>query len=280
MEAERSIRTLRTIFAADVVAYSRHMSEAESQTIASLARHREIIDGLIAKLGGRIFTTAGDSVVAEFDSPSAAVRCACDTQKAIAAFHAVAADLRPLKFRIGIHTGDVLRRGDSLIGDAVNVAARLESFAPVGGLLISREVMDFLDPETAAPFRFRGHETLRDIARPIALYEINTVPASRTLLFKRAWRRWRISIAAAAGLIAFAYVFAAYDGIAFLKVGIGYRMAAANTVLPHDPPSGWLTPGQRMLIDDGSCAVGQIREVSGGNMTLGLSRGERCVPRP
>jgi hypothetical protein len=57
-------------------------------------------------------------------------------------------------------------------------------------------------------------------------------------------------------------------------------MTAANTVLPHDPPSGWLTPGQRMLIDDGSCVVGQIREVSGGNMTLGLPRGERCVPRP
>lgn len=273
-------RALRTIFAADVVGYSRHMAEAEADTITSLARHREVVDGVIARLGGRIFTTAGDSVVADFDSPSDAVRCAIDVQAAIRHFHESAVTPRRLAFRIGLHTGDVLRRGDNLLGDAVNVAARLESLAKPGGILVSREVRSFLEPELAQAFIPRGYERLKDIGCTIATYELHSGTDQRRVKLRRGLRRSRWVIAALVGLATFGYAFATYDGVAFLSAGIGYRMAPADAVFSQDPPPGWLTPSQHVLVDDGSCPAGQIKAVSGGNITLGLSREQSCVPRP
>ncbi|MDP4026369.1 adenylate/guanylate cyclase domain-containing protein [Methylobacterium sp. NEAU 140] len=280
MVPDRATRTLRTIFAADVVGYSRHMAEAEADTIAALACHRRVVDGVIARWDGRIFTTAGDSVVADFGSPSDAVRCAIDVQAAIRALHERAVAARRLAFRIGLHTGDVMRRGDSILGDAVNVAARLESLARPGGLLISREVRDFLDPDLARVFVPRGRGTLKEVGRTIEAYELPDGPTPRWVKLRRELLRQRWIAAAVVGIAAFSYVFAAYDGVAFLSVGIGYRMAPTDTVFPQDPPPGWLTPGQRVLVDDGSCPAGQIKAVSGGNMTLALSRGQRCVPHP
>ena len=280
MVPDRATRTLRTIFAADVVGYSRHMAEAEADTIASLARHRGVVDGVIARWGGRIFTTAGDSVVAEFGSPSDAVRCAIDVQDAIRALHECAVAARQLAFRIGLHTCDVMRRGDTILGDAVNVAARLESLARPGGLLISRKVRDFLDPELARALVPRGRETLGEVGRTIEAYELPNGPTPRWVKLRRELMRGRWIVAVVVGFAAISYAFAAYDGVAFLSVGIGYRMAPADTVFPQDPPPGWLTPGQRVLVEDGSCPAGQIKGVSGGNMTLGLSRGQGCVPHP
>jgi adenylate cyclase len=127
-------RRLTAIFAADVAGYSRLMSQDEDTTLRSLTAHREIMDRFIAEHGGRIANTAGDSVLAEFPSAVDAVRCAVQVQEALASLDQEKPKERRLQFRIGIHVGDVVVRGSDLLGDGVNIAARLESLAEPGGM--------------------------------------------------------------------------------------------------------------------------------------------------
>ena len=132
-------RRLAAIFAADVAGYSRLMSQDEDTTLRSLTAHREIMDRLIAEHGGRIANTAGDSVLAEFPSAVDAVRCAVQVQEALASADQDKPEERRLQFRIGVHVGDVMVRDGDLLGDGVNIAARLESLAEPGSVYISAE---------------------------------------------------------------------------------------------------------------------------------------------
>src|SRR3954454_3041045 len=125
--AERVERRLAAIFAADVAGYSRLMSQDEVGTLRALAAHREIMDHFIAEHGGRIANTAGDSVLAEFPSLVDAVQCAVAVQERLAEANAGVAEDRVLRSRIGVHVGDVMVRGGDLLGDGVNIAARLSS---------------------------------------------------------------------------------------------------------------------------------------------------------
>ncbi len=135
---------MAAILAADVVGYSRLMGNDEEATLARLKASREIIDGLIADHHGRIFGNAGDSVIAEFASPVEAVRCATDIQLAIHLRNAGSPGRDRMRFRIGINLGDVLADGDNLMGDGVNVAARLEALAPPGAFASpSRSIRTF-----------------------------------------------------------------------------------------------------------------------------------------
>src|SRR5687768_2326074 len=119
-------RKLAAIFAADVAGYARLMSANENGTFRALTSHRELIDPLIAQHGGRIANTAGDSVLAEFPSVVGAVECAVAVQQKLTEANlGVPAD-RAVRFRIGIHVGDVAIRGGDLIGDGINVAARVQ----------------------------------------------------------------------------------------------------------------------------------------------------------
>ena len=276
-------RSLRTILAGDVVGYSRHMGEAEEATLAALARHRTLIDGLIDHHRGRIFITAGDSVLAAFETPTDAVRCALAVQDGIGDLHRDRTVPRRLTFRVGVHAGDVLIRGEALVGDTVNVAARLESAATPGRILVSREVMAHLAPDLAERFRFRGHQALKDLPHPVATYEGGGTLSRDGGTVRRDSRMRSAAVrvaACVAALLVLAYLFAVYDGVALLTAGIGYRLAPTGFVLPREPPAGSLTPGQAVLVDDGTCPSGRIRWMSGGNMTLHLPRGDRCVPRP
>ena len=278
-EVEHSVRTLRTILAGDVVGYSRHVGEAEEETLSSLLKHRQVIDGLIASRGGRIFTTAGDSVLAEFESPVEAVRCALEIQESVRGLHRSQAVPRPLQFRIGIHAGDILRNGNNLLGDAVNIAARLESIAEPGSVFISREVKDFIEAKLAVHFRFRGNEMLKNISRPIETYQISSGPAPLGQRMLRVFKRYWMRVTAVFAPVLFAYLFLAYDGVGLIRNGVGYRVAPINTVLQREPPAGSLAPGQKVLIDDGSCLAGQIKEASGGNQSLNLPRTYRCIQK-
>src|SRR3712207_1980345 len=132
-------RKLAAIFMADVEGYSRLMNEDEVATLHTLTSHREIIDQWIAEHGGRIANTAGDSVLAEFPSVIEAVQCAVDVQLALATANEALQEERRVKFRIGVHVGDVLIRGGDLFGDGVNIAARLQALADPGGICISGE---------------------------------------------------------------------------------------------------------------------------------------------
>ena len=133
MEAHSVERKLAAIFAADVEGYSRLMGQDEDGTLRTLNIYRAIIDPLIASYRGRIFNTAGDSLVADFASSVDAVQCAVAMQDAIAKENADRPAGEQMRFRIGIHVGDIMVQGENLFGDAVNVAARLEALAEPGG---------------------------------------------------------------------------------------------------------------------------------------------------
>ena len=130
-------RKLAAIFAADVAGYSGLMGQDEAGTMRALTAHREVMDRLIAQHRGRIANTAGDSVLAEFPSVVEAVKCAVEIQQELREKTQGVPEDRQLRFRIGVHVGDVMVRGSDLLGDGVNVAARLQALAEPGGICVS-----------------------------------------------------------------------------------------------------------------------------------------------
>jgi adenylate cyclase len=130
-EEEETVRKLAAIFAADVAGYSRLMGQDEIGTLRRLTACRAILDERITAHRGRIFGSAGDSVVADFASAVDAVQCAVAVQKALA-------KAQEMRFRIGVHVGDVIVQGENLFGDGVNIAARLEALAEPGGIFDHR----------------------------------------------------------------------------------------------------------------------------------------------
>jgi adenylate cyclase len=165
-------RKLAAILAADVHQFSKLMGEDEAGTLADLQACRQIVDAIIADHHGRIFGSAGDSVVAEFASAVSAVLCAVECQRAIAARNAQA-DTRTLQFRIGVNIGDVIVEGDNLYGDGVNVAARLESVARPGAVCVSAKVYDEVRRKLS-DIRFvdGGAQKLKNIEDPVAIYHV------------------------------------------------------------------------------------------------------------
>jgi class 3 adenylate cyclase len=169
-------RKIAAILAADVAGYSRLVAEAEEETLRQLAAAREIFDGLVARGGGRIFNTAGDSVMCEFDSAVEAVRVAIDIQQSLAARNAPVPQERRLEFRMGLTIGDVVERGTDLLGDGVNIAARLESLAPPGGICISRSVHEAVANKIAVTFEEIGPRQVKNLPQPIHAF---VMPAPR-----------------------------------------------------------------------------------------------------
>ncbi|WP_147023069.1 adenylate/guanylate cyclase domain-containing protein, partial [Microvirga aerophila] len=165
-------RRLAAIFAADVAGYSRLMGQDEVGTLLTLTAHREIMDRLIAEHGGRIANTAGDSVLVEFPSAVDAVQCAAVVQAALAqANQDIPSDQR-LQFRIGVHVGDVMVRAGDLLGDGVNIAARLESLADPGGLCISETTYGYVRKVLPLVFEDLGPQTVKNIEEPIRAFAI------------------------------------------------------------------------------------------------------------
>src|SRR5215469_13223730 len=173
LEARSVERKLAAIFAADVEGYSRLMGQDEVGTLRTLTAYRVIIDRLIASHRGRIFNTAGDSVLVDFASAVDAVQCAVAIQEAIAKEN----DDRPageqMRFRIGIHVGDIMVQGDNLFGDAVNIAARLEALAEPGAICVSGVVRDHIGTKLPVGFIDLGEQRMKNIAQPIRAYQIS-----------------------------------------------------------------------------------------------------------
>jgi adenylate cyclase len=135
-------RRLTAIVSADVVGFSRLMAQDEVATLASLGEHMEIIDAIVRQHGGRVVNSVGDNVLAEFPSVVSAVTCAVEFQREIGSRNAGLPAQRRLEFRVGIHLGDVIVERDSIYGDGVNIAARLEALAEAGGIYVSAPVYD------------------------------------------------------------------------------------------------------------------------------------------
>jgi class 3 adenylate cyclase len=166
-------RRLTCILAADAVGYSQQMGRDEEGTIRVLSAHRAVIDGIITFHGGRIMSTAGDSVLAEFSSVVEAVRCAVEIQEALKTRNDALPDISRMQFRVGVNLGDVVVKNDDLLGDGVNVAARLETIAEPGGICISSSVYDQITGKLDLGFQDIGEQTLKNISRPIRVYRVS-----------------------------------------------------------------------------------------------------------
>ena len=135
-------RKLATILSADVAAYSRLMAEDEELTLRTFRGHKEVFEKLVELHRGRVFNTAGDAILAEFGSAVEAVRCATEIQAALRTRNDQLPEDRQVRFRIGVNLGDVMVQGQDLLGDGVNVAARLQGAAEPGGVCIAGSVYD------------------------------------------------------------------------------------------------------------------------------------------
>jgi adenylate cyclase len=165
-------RKIAAIFAADIAGYSRLVAEDEEETLRRLASYRLVTDDFIAKGGGRIFNTAGDAVLAEFPSAVEAVRCAIDIQESLRTRNMAYPPSRQMAFRIGITIGDVVERDGDLLGDGVNIAARLEGLAEVGGICISRAVHEQVANKLSVQFADIGAQEVKNIPTPVHAYMV------------------------------------------------------------------------------------------------------------
>jgi len=161
MSEQEIDRKITVIFATDVVGYSKHMEANESGTVINLRACEKILTGLFEKHKGRLFNKGGDSFLAEFPSAVSAIECAVEFQKAIKERNSSDEASVKLKFRIGINSGDVIKEKDNLLGDGVNIAARLEALAQSGGITISKVIYDYVKSKTQYEFNDLGLQKIK-----------------------------------------------------------------------------------------------------------------------
>ncbi|MEY9166149.1 adenylate cyclase [Sinorhizobium fredii] len=171
--------------------YSRLMETDEAGTIARLRTHRiELIDPAIAKNEGRIIKTTGDGMLVEFQSVTDAVKCAVEIQQRMKRRNSDVPPDRRIEFRIGINLGDIIFDDDDIFGDGVNIAARIEQLADVGGICVTAAVATQIADRLEVPIEDLGEKTLKNISRPVHLYRIgiegSALPAPQEKDAKRA----------------------------------------------------------------------------------------------
>jgi len=155
-------RKIAVIFATDVVGYSKSVEKNEDQTIKNFRACKKILEDLFKEHDGRIFNTAGDSVLAEFSSAVSAVICATEFQRLMKERNESETTDLKMEFRVGINMGDVVVEGDNLYGDGVNIAARLEALAQPNGVCLSRSVHEFINKKMDFLFNDLGEQTVKD----------------------------------------------------------------------------------------------------------------------
>jgi adenylate cyclase len=181
--SERKVeRRLAAILAADVVGYSRLVGEDEEGTLERLkVLRRAVADPKIKEHRGRVVRTMGDGLLVEFASVVDAVRCAVEVQREMALRNADLPADRRIEFRIGINLGDIIKDGREIYGDGVNVAARLEALATPGGICVSRVVRDQVRDKLGFAFDDRGEQQVKNIARPVRVFDVNMAGEAMSL---------------------------------------------------------------------------------------------------
>src|SRR6266487_2871874 len=168
-------RRLTAILSADVVGYSGLMEADEAGTLERLKANRiRIFDPLVAAEGGRVVKLMGDGALVEFGSVVAAVNCALAIQDATARAGPELAEAKRIRYRIGINLGDVIVDGDDIYGEGVNVAARLQALAPIGGVAVSLTVRDQVAGKAACTFEDLGEFTVKNIERPVHVFAVHS----------------------------------------------------------------------------------------------------------
>ena len=164
---------------ADMVGYSRLIGLDDAGTLRRLRTlRRALIDPAIREHGGRVVQTSGDLLLVAFDSIEGAVRCAVKVQQQVPVYDGDRPPERRIRFRIGINIGDVIPHGTDLYGDGVNIAARLETQSPVGGICVSRAVRDHVHGRLDLAFEAIGPLTLKNIARPVDAFVLRLDPGT------------------------------------------------------------------------------------------------------
>ncbi len=179
MAPEKLKRKLTAILSADVKGYSRLMGEDEEGTIRRLNAYLKAIAGIIQKHEGRVVGTAGDSVLAEFASVVDAVRCAVEIQEDLRDRNKEFPEGRRMDFRIGVNLGDIVEEGDNILGDGVNITARVQSLAEAGGICISGTAYDHVKNKLAFGYEYVGEQAVKNIAEPVRVYRLLMGPGAR-----------------------------------------------------------------------------------------------------
>jgi adenylate cyclase len=212
VKEERAKRKLTAILSADVKGYSRLMGDDEEATVRTITAFREIMTSLIQGGNGRVVDAKGDNVLAEFPSVVDAVHCAVRVQKELKEKNAALVESRRMEFRIGINLGDVIEEEDTIYGDGVNIAARLEGLAEGGGICISGKVYEEVKNKLALGYEHLGEQIVKNIKEPVRAYRVLMQPehAGKVVREKRPGnrqRRWgmlavAVVLVAAAGVLA------------------------------------------------------------------------------
>jgi adenylate cyclase len=207
MTTDQIKRKLAAILSADVKGYSRLMGEDEEWTLRTLNNYKEVISDFIQQHQGRIVGGAGDSILAEFASVVEAVQSAVEIQQVLKAKNALLPENRRMDFRIGINLGDVIEEEDSIYGDGVNIAARLEALAEPGGICISGTAYDHIENKIPLQYDFLGEHEVKNIARPVRVYraiiESEAASSKPSMIKKTAWKqlsKWAIGMIAVVGI--------------------------------------------------------------------------------
>ena len=239
-------RKIAAILVAHIADYGRLVADDEEETLRRMASCRSTIDDFIAIAGGRIFNTAGDALLAEFPSAVEAVRCAIDIQESLRTRNLAYPASRQMNYRIGIGIGDVVEREGDLLGDGVNIAARLEGLAEVGGICISRAVYEQVTNKLSARFIDIGARKVKNIPAPVHAYvvvtwddgrsygapQVTAAPASAKPAKGGFRSRSSAPIALCTAAFAFLFVTQRPDGNASLS----QTAAAALPPAPASPP--------------------------------------------
>lgn len=169
-------RKIAAILAADVAGYSRLIAEDEEQTLTRLRDYQAAFKDCIQQAGGRVFKTAGDSVLAEFPSAVDALRCAITVQETLRVRNQAYPMSRQMAYRVGLTIGDVVDQDGDLLGDGVNIAARLEALAQPGGICISKALHDAVASKISAKFVDMGPQQVKNIPIPVHVYSVTPDP--------------------------------------------------------------------------------------------------------
>src|SRR5512139_1137247 len=196
MTTQEVKRKLTAILHADVKGYSRLMGEDEESTAGTLNVYKEVMTGFIQHHRGRVVGTAGDSMLAEFASVVDAVRCAVEIQKELKTRNAELPENRRMEFRIGVNLGDVIEDGEQILGDGVNIAARLESLSEAGGVCISGTAFDQVRNKVNLGYEYLGEQAVKNIALPVRMYKVLIEPEASGKVIgekKAKSRQWQMA---------------------------------------------------------------------------------------
>jgi adenylate cyclase len=250
VEKRKTKRKLTAILNADVKGYSRLMEDDEEATVRTITVYREVMTGHIQGHNGRVVDAKGDNVLAEFPSVVDALRCGVEVQKELKEKNDTLPENKRMEFRIGINLGDVIEEGDTIYGDGVNIAARLESLSEGGGVCISGTAFDQIGKKLALGYEFLGEQTVKNIEKPVRAYKVLMEPEAvgKVIGFERPKpKQWRwaaiggmVVLIIVAGILAVwhHYLRPQFDPASVEKMAFPLPEKPSIAVLPFDNFSG------------------------------------------